>query len=190
MDMKRLSQRILIGCVILTLLFIWANSMLPADLSSLESNWVQRLLEPALQFIRSGRIQVFVNGLADKLPERMRAAVYRFMELVSENILSQNPSFLVRKAAHFSEYMLLGFFMGLLWVRRDGRSRFFLPEGLCLAAAAIDESIQLFSAGRSAQLRDVGVDLSGATVGLLVALVLLAVLRLVIREELPPVGKH
>ena len=176
--MKKLSQKILIVFVALTLLFIWVNSMLPADLSSRESGWVQRLLAPVLDYLYSGRPQAALRTLAARLPGRMGTAVERLAQALDAYILSHYPSVLVRKAAHFSEYMLLGFLLGLLFVRRDGRSRFLLPEGACLAAAAVDESIQLFAAGRAAQLRDVCIDLSGATLGLTVALLLLAVLRL------------
>lgn len=187
--MKKLSRKILIFCLVLTLLFIWCNSMLPADLSSTESGWVQKLLKPALDFIYSGRIQAGLRILAEKLPERVRTAVLHMTALLDERLMSLYPSVLVRKAAHFSEYALLGFLMGLLWVRQDGRSRFLLPEGLCLAAASIDECIQLFVDGRAGQLRDVCIDLSGATMGLLIALTLLAALRPWYKDR-PETGKN
>ena len=176
--MKKLSQKILIVSVILTLAFIWINSMLPGDLSGRESGWVQRLVEPVLDFVRSGQVRTALIRLAMELPDRLSQALIRFANIIEENVLSRDASFLVRKAAHFSEYALLGYLMGLLCVRKNGRSRFFLPEAGCLAAALIDEGIQLFSEGRAAQLRDVCIDLSGATLGLIVALILLAVLRL------------
>ena len=176
MTMKSLSHKILIVLVAFTLLFIWVNSMLPADMSGQASGWVQRLVQPVLDFIGSGRIQVALQRAADLFPERIRQALYRGIDFLDRVILSRDPSFLVRKAAHLSEYMLLGFLLCLLFVRRDGRSRFFLPELACLTAAVVDECIQLFSEGRAAQVRDVCIDLSGGTFGVLAALIVLAVL--------------
>ncbi len=180
--MKKISQKLLAISVILTLAFIWINSMLPGDLSGRESGWVLRLAEPLLDYIRSGQIRQAMLRFALRFPDRLSESLIRFAGAVEDHLLSQDAMFLVRKAAHFSEYTLLGYLMGLLCVRRDGRSRFFLPEAACLGAAFIDEGIQLFSAGRAAQLRDVCIDLSGATLGLTMALVLLGVVRAFLRS--------
>lgn len=188
--MKKTAHTILIICVVFTLLFIWGNSLLPGDLSSVESGWVQRLLQPALDFLRSGRIQAALTQWAEGLPGRLPDIFLRVGEALNQYLLSQTGSFLVRKAAHFSEYMLLGFFLGLLLVRENGKGRFFLSELLCLAVAAVDESIQMFSEGRSPQLRDVCVDISGAALGLVVALTLLAVLRFTWRESSEGIGNN
>ncbi len=183
--MKKISQKILAVSVILTLTFIWVNSMLPGDLSGRESQWVLRLVEPLLDYVRSGQVRQAMIRFALRFPDRLSETLIRFASAVEDHLLSRDASFLVRKAAHFSEYALLGYLVGLLCVRRDGRSRFFLPEAACLAAALIDEGIQLFSAGRAAQLRDVCIDLSGATLGLTVALVLLGAVRVFLRVSAP-----
>lgn len=52
---------------------------------------------------------------------------------------------------------------------------FLIPEGMCLAAALIDEGIQLISNSRSAHLKDVYIDLSGATLSVLSAMLVLIV---------------
>ena len=169
MSMKKRSQRLLIVFVAVILLFIWVNSMFPAELSSKESGWVQRLLRPALDFIYSGRLQASLDALAARLPEPLGRAVAMVKEAL-EGLLIQGPIYLVRKAAHFSEYALLGLFVELLCMSFADRLLFFIPEGLCLAAALIDEGIQLFSDSRSAQLRDVCIDL-----GVLIAMLVLAV---------------
>ena len=175
--MKKISQRILRVCVALTLLFIWTNSLMPGDVSELESGWAEKLLWPVLDKIYDGSFQAVLERFAMCLPGRMGLAVFRAAQYMGERLPYIWPSVLVRKAAHFSEYALLGFFMGLQWVRKDGRSRFFLPEGLCLGAALVDEGIQLFVSGRAGQLRDVCIDLAGSTLGVLVALTLLAAIR-------------
>lgn len=160
--------------VIIILLFIWVNSMFPAELSSRESGWVQRLLQSVLDFVYSGRIQASLDALAARLPGTLGRAVVGLKQSL-DGLLAQGPEYVVRKAAHFSEYALLGFFVELLAASLSGRLRFLVPEGLCLAVALIDECIQFFSDGRSAQLKDVFIDLSGATIGVLLALLLIAI---------------
>lgn len=175
--MKKISQRILRVCVVATLIFIWANSLIPGDVSELESGWAEKLLWPVLDRIYDGTLQSWIERFAYALPGRLGAVVFRFAQDLGQRLPYIWPSVLVRKAAHFTEYAVLGFFMGLQWVRRDGRSRFLLPEGLCLAVAAVDECIQLFVGGRAGQLRDVCIDLGGATLGLVIALTLLSAIR-------------
>ena len=73
-----------------------------------------------------------------------------------------------RKLAHFAEFFLLGTEMEL-WLRANGKCTLFsrlAGVGFSLAAAAMDETIQLFSRGRVASLLDVALDFCGAFVGL------------------------
>lgn len=176
--MGKTAKRIVIALSVLMLIFIWGNSMLPADLSSQESGWVEELLEPVITLMQSGRIQAKLTALADRIPEpRLQAICHRFIGLLDTYVLSQSPSHLVRKAAHFTEYMILGVLVGLLLSKPDGGSRFWWPEVVCLAVASIDETIQLFSDGRGAAVRDVILDLSGATVGVIITAIVLALTR-------------
>lgn len=144
--MKRQIRYIRIILAALTLLCIWGHSLMPASVSGRESEWVRELLEPLLALLQRG---FFHLGL----------------EL--------EPSTLVRKLAHFCEYLLLGFLVGLALERAEGRTRFFPAEGICLAAACIDECIQHFVPGRGPGLKDVLIDVSGATVGLAMAMVVI-----------------
>jgi len=75
----------------------------------------------------------------------------------------------VRKLAHFSEFFLLGATLFALLPRR--RWRLPLSAGLCLLAALLDETIQLFS-GRGDQISDVWLDFSGAAAGILLCFLL------------------
>ena len=91
---------------------------------------------------------------------------------------------LVRKLAHFTEFTALGLVLGLLvhLERKPG-----LPSCLfCLVmgqlAAFLDESIQILS-GRGDRISDVWLDVSGALLGLLLALLFL---RLDRRKDRPP----
>lgn len=98
----------------------------------------------------------------------------------------------VRKLAHAFEYAVLGVLVcNLCWQLRRRRASCTavsvgtgagvhavrlaaLSWACCAAYAVTDELHQLFSAGRSAQPFDVGVDAAGALVGVLLATVALA----------------
>lgn len=84
--------------------------------------------------------------------------------------------FIVRKLAHFSEYLVMGVlaFLALPDLRgRDFKGR----RGAAVACALIvvlvpcaDECIQLFVPGRSGMVRDVLIDMVGAVCGLALSL--------------------
>lgn len=74
---------------------------------------------------------------------------------------------LVRKAAHFTEYLILGLLCtGTLrgWAGRKGLAA--LPAA-GLLAPLVDETIQLFVPGRSGQITDVWLDAAGFAAGAL-----------------------
>ncbi len=76
---------------------------------------------------------------------------------------------LLRKLAHMAEYGVLGLFFGLCFHYR-GNFKFYAPLGLSLCTAFLDETLQLFIPGRSGEIHDLWVDLSGACLGLLLCL--------------------
>ena len=80
---------------------------------------------------------------------------------------------LVRKAAHMIEFALLG----ALWSGGLRRYRFFPPFTLCFLTALIDETIQLGYPGRSGQITDLWVDLSGVVLGFVVSTLLVQLSR-------------
>ena len=76
--------------------------------------------------------------------------------------------FLVRKAAHFTEYFILGVLLSLT-VREAKWKRILLAPWLMgTLVACCDETIQLFSDGRAGQITDVMLDSSGVLTGCLV----------------------
>lgn len=85
-------------------------------------------------------------------------------------------NFVVRKAAHFSEYLVLAVlaFHAFVGGAPRGRGRATLACALAaflVAVPCVDESIQRFvSVGRSGQLRDVFIDCCGAVTGVLLCL--------------------
>ncbi len=81
---------------------------------------------------------------------------------------------LVRKLAHMAEFGVLG----MLWSAAVLPNRKKLAKGfcicllICLGAAAVDETIQLFVPGRSGEVLDVCIDLAGSTLGIAFAAML------------------
>ena len=78
-------------------------------------------------------------------------------------------SFLVRKTAHFTIYLVLGLCVNetlRLW-GLEHRSRLLLSLLICFVYACSDEWHQTFVPGRAGQFRDVLLDTAGSLTGLL-----------------------
>ena len=89
---------------------------------------------------------------------------------------------IVRKLAHFCEYMLEGFLL-MLCMRVYTRQYVWhisVPMLGGVLTALTDETIQLFVPGRSGQVTDVWIDFSGVMTGLIVGLILLGLIRMCI----------
>ena len=76
--------------------------------------------------------------------------------------------FLVRKAAHFTEYFILGVLLSLNVREAKWRRVLFAPWLMGTVVACCDETIQLFSDGRAGQITDVMLDSSGVLTGCVV----------------------
>ncbi|MGN0662469.1 MAG: VanZ family protein [Faecalibacterium sp.] len=136
--------------LIATICFIFSNSMQVADVSSAASDRVLVWMQAVL--IRMGH-----PGAAGRLTMHF-----------------------VRKLAHFCEYALEGFWLMLcvrVYTRRFVR-HISWPLLAGLLTALTDETIQMFSSGRSSQLTDVWLDFAGVVFGLLCALFLLMLGRM------------
>lgn len=79
---------------------------------------------------------------------------------------------MLRKAGHFSEFLLLGFFSTFTGITADSHKRraIFPVLYFGLLSAVLDETLQYFSPGRSPQVTDLLIDHSGFCCGLLLAL--------------------
>ena len=78
--------------------------------------------------------------------------------------------FLLRKAGHFSEYLILGILSLLTFLQSKLRYKRASAFGVCVMIASMDEMIQLFVDGRSGQISDVALDSIGALTGILLIL--------------------
>ena len=153
---QSLSPWVLGGRVLFTLAlagciwFIFSNSMAVADVSSVSSGRGLQLLQAVLR--RLGH-----PALAQRLTMHI-----------------------VRKMAHFCEYTLEGFLLMLcmrVYTRRYVRHISVPMLGGVLTAMA-DETIQIYSPGRSSQVTDVWRDSAGVLAGILIALVFMALCRM------------
>ena len=158
---ERLSPWVIVGRVVFTLAlagciwFIFSNSMAVAQVSSASSGRVLTLLQGALR--RLGH-----PALAQRLTQHV-----------------------VRKMAHFCEYMLEGFLL-MLCMRvysRHPLRHITVPMLGGVLTALTDETIQLYSPGRSSQVTDVWLDSIGVLAGILAALVLMALCRLLFHHR-------
>lgn len=93
------------------------------------------------------------------------------LQLVQQVLGGWVSGYLIRKAAHFTEFALLGVQLGFLapddHIGSFGRS---IERGFLVAF--IDETIQLFSQGRSGMIADVWLDSAGVCVGAGIALII------------------
>ena len=153
---ERLSPWVIVGRVVFTLAlagciwFIFSNSMKIASVSTMSSSRVLTLLQAALR--RLGH-----PALAQRLTDHI-----------------------VRKLAHFCEYMLEGFLL-MLCMRVYTRQYVWhisVPMLGGVLTALADETIQIYSPGRSSQVTDVWLDSAGVLVGILIALVFMALCRM------------
>lgn len=84
----------------------------------------------------------------------------------------QSLTYLVRKTAHFTEYLILGVFLSLVLMTFPIPWKYRVPAGIAIGAmyAVSDEIHQMFVAGRAMALFDILIDSAGVTVGVLCAL--------------------
>ncbi len=113
--------------------------------------------------------------LSSARSQAVTAAVNHHLSRVGISPLSNA---LVRKLAHFGEYLLLGFWFTLCL--RVYTPRFIRhiswPLLLGLLVANVDETLQFYVAGRSSSLRDVWIDFTGCSCGVVGALLVLLLL--------------
>lgn len=85
-----------------------------------------------------------------------------------KNKLIDKYTFIIRKAAHFSVYLILGVLSINLLSSFDIKRIITFSILLCFVYACTDEFHQLFVMGRSCEMRDVLIDTLGSFVGILI----------------------
>ena len=156
--------------LILYILFIYSNSMRPAVQSSAESGRVLRLLQ---------KLAADTGIAVPWLTEHIVRKCAHFIEYTGLGILLRQSALCVRVNGAILEEM---------WTEdpadgkdRTGRMRAMAPCGsvwleihriAIFAVPFLDETIQLFTEGRSGQLSDVWLDMAGALTGTVLYLAL------------------
>lgn len=99
--------------------------------------------------------------------EAVSGGILAFLGRFLPVLLTEAGHTFLRKAAHFSEFALLG----LLYCGRHALVKGETPPhlmGFGLAVACIDETVQIFTPGRASSLIDVWIDASGFALGFVV----------------------
>ena len=74
-------------------------------------------------------------------------------------------SFIIRKLAHFTEYLILGLLVANMFTKNNINNLYLISIILCIIYATSDEIHQLFAPGRACQLRDILIDSIGSITG-------------------------
>lgn len=74
-------------------------------------------------------------------------------------------SFIIRKLAHFTEYLILGFLTINMLNKNDISKKYLLSILICIIYATSDEIHQIFVPGRAYQIRDILIDSIGSITG-------------------------
>lgn len=85
-----------------------------------------------------------------------------------KNELIDKYTFIIRKTAHFSVYLILGILSINLLSSFNIKRIIMLSSLFCFIYACTDEYHQLFVMGRSCEMRDVLIDTLGSFVGILI----------------------
>ncbi len=133
---------------------------------------MRKILTALMVLLLMGAVLYFSSqggGVSNGLSQRVAYKIIAVMELHGD--YSQTPyrvNLIIRKLAHFSEYMLLGVFLSGALRHRLGRARFGVPVAgiLGIAFAFGDEWVQSGAPGRTQSIFDVMVDTAGLAVGL------------------------
>ena len=166
MNLKNKWQLVLLILIVMTVAFIFTQSIIPPETSSAESEVVSDVVT-----------DVVVDIIGDDTPEKVEKAE-RASKYIDENM---------RKIAHVVEFAVLGAevaVLGFLIEREKAKSSKSISL-LSVAAASLifglliaflDESIQILS-GRGPLVSDIWIDLSGYTSLLVVTHLVILVIR-------------
>jgi len=100
---------------------------------------------------------------------------FKTFDFEKQKEIVEEMHFYVRKAAHFSEYALLGIlaFLNAVQYLKTAGKRFLVTLPFCLLYAASDEFHQLFTDGRYGSPVDVMIDFSGSVTGILLVFIII-----------------
>ena len=144
--------------------------------------WIPALLWYRVIWCFSAQNADISGSLSDRLLWRLMyllSPAFSAGDLQVQNTAVELLSFVERKAAHMFLYFIL---VILLWLAiaplvHGRRRQMAAPAALCAILASLDECHQLLVPGRSGQVRDVFIDLTGAVIALALSELLLWIVR-------------
>ena len=157
------------------------------DLYKMNGRYVKKKIITAVLFISLVYVYILIFHLSADDAEESSALSVKVMnwlldiwyKLKGESgdgaVLIQNAvplEKMIRKAAHFTEYMAVGFLsfsLAILWVRRMGYCIGIIAVQLLLSGI-LDEIHQYFVPGRYASVKDVLLDFAGGVTGVIIVL--------------------
>ena len=108
------------------------------------------------------------QSLSDKFINNIISISDKSMSKSDKIETISNISYLVRKIAHFSEYLILGILLVLTLKEFNIKRYYLLSIIIAVIYESSDELHQLFLVGRSAKVLDVFIDSFGSIVGILI----------------------
>ncbi len=134
-------------------------------------SWTAVILWMTLIFYLSHQPATESNKLSAGITEVIIQTIEKVAPNVEFDVRSLNH--IIRKNVHFFAYLILGVLVlnALRTSRVRGSRSIALALGICVLYAISDEVHQLFIPGRSGEVRDVVIDTAGASVGVMVYMV-------------------
>lgn len=147
--------------------------------------WILTLLWMILIFSFSAQHAEQSQETSGGFSEILANILYSDFEILSpqrQTEILSNCQFIVRKAAHFSIYGMLGI-LTLISCKFSNIGKYqFISAIICLIYAISDEIHQYFVDGRSCELRDVIIDFSGSVTGISGILIIFYIISKIRKE--------
>ena len=148
-------------------------------------SWFPSILVMIIIFSFSARVADDSNRTSGGLTEKV---IYVIECITNDTIEEGSPEYdrihlIVRKTGHFLEYMALGctFVLPYALLFKSKWKIFLLCEISSAFYACTDEFHQLFVEGRSGNFKDVGIDSTGALVGICVGFIICIIIKKIVK---------
>lgn len=122
----------------------------------------------------------FSAQTADESAMQSKSILDYIIKLLGDNAVTD---FIVRKSAHFLEYVGTALLINFAWLFTKGKEQKLLSIGCASLYAITDEVHQIFVDGRSCELRDWSIDTVGAIVGTIVFLIIYKTINKVLKKK-------
>ena len=120
-------------------------------------------------FFFSSKSSVESNGFSKKLINNTVGIIEKIIDKdLNNKELIDNFNYPIRKIAHFTIFLILGIFVLLFINTFNNNHAISVSILICIMFAALDETHQFFSIGRSPLILDIFIDAIGSINGILI----------------------